>query len=34
VLTFGQPAGTYRFKTYTILVWRKNLFPDLGPAIY
>jgi len=31
--TFGPAAGVYRFKTYTILVWRKNLLPDLGPAI-
>jgi hypothetical protein len=31
--TFGPPAATYRFKTYTIMVWRKNLLPDLGPAI-
>ena len=29
--TFGPPAATYRFKTYTIMVWRKNLLPDLGP---
>jgi hypothetical protein len=33
VRTFGQPAGVYRFKSYTIMVWRKNLLPDLGPAI-
>ncbi len=32
VRTFGQPADVYRFKTYTIMVWRKNLLPDLGPA--
>jgi hypothetical protein len=31
--TFGQPAATYRFKAYTIMVWRKNLLPALGPAI-
>ena len=31
--TFGPAARVYRFKTYTILVWRKNLLPDLGPAI-
>jgi hypothetical protein len=33
VRTFGQPADVYLFKTYTIMVWRKNLLPDLGPAI-
>jgi hypothetical protein len=31
--TFGQPADVYRFKTYTIMMWRKNLLTDLGPAI-
>ena len=31
--TFGPAARVYRFTTYTILVWRKNLLPDLGPAI-
>ncbi len=31
--TFGQPADVYRFKTYTIMVWRKNLLADLGPAV-
>jgi len=31
--TFGPAARVYRFKTYTILVWDKNLLPDLGPAI-
>jgi hypothetical protein len=31
--TFGPAARVYRFKTYTILVWGKNLLPDLGPAI-
>ena len=33
VRTFGRPADAYRFKSYTIMVWRKNLLPDLGPAI-
>jgi hypothetical protein len=31
--TFGPAAHVYRFETYTILVWSKNLLPDLGPAI-
>ena len=31
--TFGPAARVYRFETYTILVWSKNLLPDLGPAI-
>ena len=31
--TFGPAAHVYRFETYTILVWGKNLLPDLGPAI-
>jgi hypothetical protein len=31
--TFGRPARVYRYETYTILVWRKNLLPELGPAI-
>ena len=31
--TFGPPARVYRYETYTILVWSKNLLPDLGPAI-
>jgi hypothetical protein len=26
---FGEPARTYRFAQYTILVWRKNLLSDL-----
>jgi hypothetical protein len=30
--TFGPAARVYRFKTYTVLVWRKNLLRDLGPA--
>ena len=31
--TFGPAAHVYRYETYTILVWGKNLLPDLGPAI-
>jgi len=31
--TFGPPARVYRYETYTILVWSKNLLPDLGRAI-
>jgi hypothetical protein len=31
--TFGPAAHVYRFETYTILVWHKNLLPELGPAI-
>jgi hypothetical protein len=31
--TFGPAAHVYRFETYTILLWSKNLLPDLGPAI-
>jgi hypothetical protein len=31
--TFGPAAHVYRVETYTILVWSKNLLPDLGPAI-
>jgi hypothetical protein len=30
--TFGPAARVYRFKTCTVLVWRKNLLRDLGPA--
>jgi len=34
---FGRPARVYRFGAYTILVWRKNLLPQLNrrglPAI-
>jgi len=33
VRTFGRAADVYRFQTYTIMVWRGNLLPDLGPAI-
>ncbi|MGD0554569.1 MAG: hypothetical protein ABSA93_06265 [Streptosporangiaceae bacterium] len=28
--TFGKPARTYRFASYTILVWNKNLLAELG----
>ena len=31
--TFGPAAHVYRYETYTILVWGKNLLPELGPAI-
>jgi hypothetical protein len=31
--TFGPAAHVYRFEVYTILVWSKNLLPELGPAI-
>ena len=31
--TFGPAAHVYRFESYTILVWHKNLLPELGPAI-
>jgi hypothetical protein len=33
VRTFGRPAGVDRFEACTIMVWRKNLLPDLGPAV-
>lgn len=29
IAKFGEPARTYRFEQYTILVWRKNLLSDL-----
>lgn len=29
IAKFGEPARTYRFGQYTILVWRKNLLSDL-----
>jgi hypothetical protein len=29
IAKFGEPALTYRFGQYTILVWRKNLLSDL-----
>jgi hypothetical protein len=30
--TFGKPARTDHVGAYTILVWDKNLLPELGPA--
>ena len=30
--TFGQPAGTYHVGSYTVLVWNRNLLPELGSA--
>lgn len=33
IKTFGQPARTYHYQAYTILVWHKNLLRDLGPPI-
>jgi hypothetical protein len=29
--TFGPPAQTYHFGSYTVLVWHKNLLSDLPP---
>ena len=26
----GPPARTYHFRTFTIMVWQKNLLDDLG----
>ena len=34
VATFGRPALVYRYQDYTILVWRKNLLPALGPPFW
>jgi hypothetical protein len=31
ITTFGPPARTYHFGSYTVLVWHKNLLGDLGP---
>jgi hypothetical protein len=28
--TFGKPARVYRYRTFTIMVWHKNLLKDLG----
>ena len=28
--SFGQPAATYRYQNFTILVWHKNLLPALS----
>ncbi|HEX9042831.1 MAG TPA: hypothetical protein VF838_17745 [Trebonia sp.] len=32
VKTFGKPARTYRYQSYLILVWRKNLLAALAPS--
>jgi len=32
VRTFGKPARTYRFESYVIMVWDKNLLGQLSPA--
>ena len=32
VKTFGKPVRTYRFESYTIMVWDKNLLDKLSPA--
>jgi hypothetical protein len=32
VETFGKPARTYRFESYVIMVWDKNLLGQLSPA--
>lgn len=29
IRAFGQPAHTYHFKSWTILVWNKNLLTEL-----
>ena len=34
VNTFGQPAKTYHYQAYTILVWHKNLLRYLGKPVY
>ena len=26
----GPPAHTYHYKTFTVMVWNKNLLTDLG----
>ena len=28
--TFGKPARTYHVGSYTVLVWNRNLLPELG----
>ena len=33
VETFGQPAKTYHYQDYTILVWHENLLRYLGKPI-
>ena len=30
IRTFGKPAATYRYPGLTILVWHKNLMPELA----
>ncbi len=32
IKTFGKPARTYRFESYVIMVWDKNLLGQLSPA--
>jgi hypothetical protein len=31
--TFGQPAKTYHYEQYTILVWNKNLLADMATPV-
>ncbi len=31
VKTFGKPARTYRFESYTVMVWNENLLGKLSP---
>jgi hypothetical protein len=33
IKTFGQPAKTYHYQAYTILVWHKNLLRYLGKPV-
>jgi hypothetical protein len=33
VATFGQPAKTYHYQQYTILVWNKNLLADMATPV-
>ena len=35
IATFGKPARSYRYGPFTIMVWHKNLLPDLdtGDAV-
>ncbi len=28
---FGQPARSYRYAPYTIMIWNKNLIGELNP---
>ena len=30
---FGPPVAIYRFQSYTIMVWDKNLLPHLGRPV-